>query len=70
MQSNLIHHGRTKANHNGWDDWENEVIKQGSGRLTREQITNIIVFLGSNRNAKSITRQANLLGWSLRVKKC
>ena len=64
-----MHKAREPKGHNSWDSWENAIIKQGSGRLSREQITNIIVFLGSIRSAKSVTRQANLLGWSLRIKK-
>lgn len=67
MQTNYTHQARRPKNHNGWDEWENIILKQCCGKLTKEQIANMLTFLGSKRNPSSVARQASLMGRSLRI---
>jgi hypothetical protein len=67
MQKNHTHQARNKRGHNGWKDWELVIMSQCCGQLTKEQIANMITFLGSKRSPTSIIRQANLLGRKLRI---
>lgn len=64
---NHTHRHITRKGQNNWNDWELIIMKQCCGRLPKEQIANILTFLGSKRSAKGVIRQANILGRSLKI---
>lgn len=64
-----VHTHHSPRSQRNWDKWELIIMKQCCGNLPKEQISNILIFLGSNRSPKAVNKQAHLLGRSIRVKK-
>lgn len=67
-QTNRIHNARTPKGQKNWQYWELMIFKQCCGRLTKEQISSILIFLGSKRSPDTVARKVNYLGWSLKIK--
>jgi len=69
MKRNHTHQARSPSKQNNFDKWECQVIENAAGSFNKEQIANILTFLGSKRNGNSVQKKAGELGWSLKIRK-
>lgn len=71
MQTNMIQNSRTPIGQINWSKWEDRIIAQCAGKIPKEQISNILNFVDSNRarSVDAIVIRAAKLGWKLKIKK-